>query len=27
VLKQRLPELFHRVDELEAQVKKLAGAG
>ncbi len=27
VLKQRLPELFHRVDELEAQVKKLAEAG
>jgi UDP-3-O-[3-hydroxymyristoyl] glucosamine N-acyltransferase len=26
-LKQRLPELFHRVDELEAQAKKLAGAG
>ena len=27
VLKQRLPELFHRVDELEAQVKKLAETG
>jgi UDP-3-O-[3-hydroxymyristoyl] glucosamine N-acyltransferase len=27
VLKQRLPELFHRVDELEAQLKKLAEAG
>ena len=27
VLKQRLPELFHRVDELEAQVKKLAAGG
>jgi UDP-3-O-[3-hydroxymyristoyl] glucosamine N-acyltransferase len=25
VLKQRLPELFHRVDALEAQVKKLTG--
>lgn len=27
VLKQRLPDLFHRVDALEAQVKKLAGGG
>jgi UDP-3-O-[3-hydroxymyristoyl] glucosamine N-acyltransferase len=27
VLKQRLPELFHRVDALEEQVKKLAGGG
>ena len=25
VLKQRLPELFHRVDALEEQVAKLAG--
>ena len=27
VLKQRLPELFHRVDALEEQVKGLAGGG
>ncbi len=27
VLKQRLPELFHRVDALEEQLKGLAGAG
>ncbi len=27
VLKQRLPELFHRVDALEEQLRELAGAG